>query len=138
MPITTSLLCTFTTPDALDSTLKKIIKAYTITFDAIYILESIEDTDILCVTYNIDSTAPIVGSIPDNTISLHRKKSTKTLYSINALNLLIASLNNGKLDRTFQIPWENYENTILVSAKSHLQQIHTKLLKIVKVSEMSP
>ena len=49
--------------------------------------------------------------IPD-TISLHRKKNTNTLYTINALNDLIRELNAGKLDKTYPIKWENYKNSL--------------------------
>jgi len=39
-----------------------------------------------------------------NTISLHRKKITNTLYTINALNELIKTINNGVLDTKYQVP----------------------------------
>jgi len=50
-----------------------------------------------------------------DTISINRKKQTNTLYSINALNSLIKVLNNGILDKTFVINWENYADTILLA-----------------------
>ena len=72
--------------------------------------------------------------IPANTISLHRKKATNTLYTINALNCLVKSLNDGRIDSKFQVPWEQYRNTILVTAHMELKVIPTKLLKILRLA----
>ena len=66
------------------------------------------------LTYNVDMNNSSSESMVDNTILVHRKKQTNTLYTINALNELIKSLNNGVLDKTFAIDWENYKNCILL------------------------
>jgi hypothetical protein len=39
----------------------------------------------------------MADSILENTILLHRKKESNTLYTINALNDLICSLNEGQI-----------------------------------------
>lgn len=135
--MSTQLLCTFCTAETLDSTLKKIVSTYTIAFDTIYVLDNIENESSLCCTYNVDTKDPIQGTIPEATISLHRKKATNTLYTINALNLLIAELNNGIVDKDFRVPWESYRNTILVTAYNKLKKITTKLNKIVKVQDVA-
>lgn len=132
----TQLLCTFCTEETLELTLQNIVKCYSIAFDSIYILQNVEAPNLLCCTYNIDVDAQPTSIIPDSTISLHRKKSTNTLYTINALNLLIAELNDGKVDKNFKINWENYRNTILVTAYGKLKKIVTKLNKIIKVSDI--
>lgn len=132
----TQLLCTFTVEDELDNTLRKIVNTYDIAFDTIYVLQNTDTPCALCCTYNILVGSDIEGDIPPATISLHRKKSTNTLYTINALNLLVADLNNGRMDKRFQIPWEEYRNTILVTAYGKLKIIHTRLDKIVKVSDI--
>jgi hypothetical protein len=132
----TQLLCTFCTTDTLESTLKKIVTTYDITFDTIYVLDNMDTPDSLCCTYNINMNSESKGEIPDATISLHRKKSTNTLYTINALNLLIAELNGGYVDKGFKIPWDDYRNTILVTAYNRFKKITTKLNKIVKVQDI--
>lgn len=132
----TSLLCTFTTVDELDDTLKNIVSTYSIAFDSIYILENVDTPCAICCTYNILLSEPINGSIPPSTISLHRKKSTNTLYTINALNRLVESL-HGNTSKNFQIPWETYRNTILVTAYNQLKVIHTKLDRIVKTKDIT-
>jgi hypothetical protein len=68
-----------------------------------------------------------------NTISLHRKKITNTLYTINALNELIMEINNGVLDTKFELPWEMYKNMILITNKEGLSRISTRILKIINI-----
>jgi hypothetical protein len=133
----TQLLCTFVNIEALDATLQQIVENYTVVFDTIYILENVDSPSSLCCTYNIDVNAPIGANIPKTTISLHRKKATNTLYTINALNLLVAELNDGKIDKGFAVPWNEYKNTILVVAYDKLKEIKTRLDKIVRVSELT-
>jgi hypothetical protein len=132
----TQLLCTFSATDFLEVTLGQIVSNYSIAFDTIYVLENIDNPASLCCTYNIPTDSIIGSSVPDATISLHRKKATNTLYTINALNALVAELNGGKADKRFMVPWEDYRNTILVTAYGKLKRINTKLHKIVKISEI--
>lgn len=132
----TQLLCTFTTVDGLDATLRQIVANYSIAFDTVYVLENIDSAASLCCTYNIFVDSPVGDDIPKETISLHRKKATNTLYTINALNLLVVELNDGRLDKNFMIPWKEFQNTILVTAYNKLKRINTKLHKIVKTTEI--
>lgn len=136
MSLNTQLLCTFCVEADLDDTLRKIVSTYEIAFGTIYILENTEQLGSLCCTYNINVDVDIVGNVPEATISLHRKKLSNCLYTINSLNLLILELNNGVLDKGYRIPWERYQNTILVTAYGKLKIIHTKLNKIIKASEL--
>ena len=70
------------------------------------------------------------GPIP-NTISLHRKKQSNTLYTINALNEVIRELNGGVLDKRFPIPWDDYYNSLLLTNENGLNKIPTKIHSIV-------
>ena len=126
----TQLLCTFTKRDNIDETISKIISAYEIIFNKIYIFEDINDpTDLMC-TYNVDPVN--LGNFVSNTISLHRKKQTNSLYTINALNAVIRSLNNGVLDKSFQIPWDQFRNCLLVTnEKTGYTKIDTKIYEII-------
>jgi hypothetical protein len=40
------------------------------------------------------------------------------LYTINALNSLIKSINNGVLDKNLQIDWDNYKDKLLIIKKT--------------------
>ena len=83
------------------------------------------------ITYNVDQGN--VNNIPENTILVHRKKDSNTLYTINALNELIKSLNGGVVDTRYQINWQHYRNTILLTQHSELKQLKTKIHKIIEL-----
>jgi hypothetical protein len=125
------LFCTFSPKDKLDATLDTIIGEYTIMYSKIFVLES-EDSDELLCTYNIEVQDTTTRVLP-NTILLHRKKETNTLYTINSLNLLIKSLNEGILDTSFRVEWQNYRNTVLLTQGDDLRKLSTKIHKIVNL-----
>ena len=77
------LFCTFTDIDNLDPLLEKIKSKYTIIYNKLFVLE-IVGKDEYVITYNVDQGN--VHTIPENTILVHRKKESNTLYTINALN----------------------------------------------------
>lgn len=125
------LFCTFSAKDKLEDTLTTIKSEYSITYSKIFVLES-EDSDEYLCTYNIEIDNGSTRILP-NTILLHRKKESNTLYTINSLNLLIKSLNEGVLDTSFRIDWLNYKNTILLTQGEDLKKLSTKIYKIVNL-----
>ena len=125
------LFCTFSAKDKLEDTLTTIKSEYTIMYSKIFVLES-EDSDEYLCTYNIEIDNGSTRILP-NTILLHRKKESNTLYTINSLNLLIKSLNEGVLDTSFRIDWLNYRNTILLTQGEDLKKLPTKIYKIVNL-----
>ena len=129
----TQLLCTFTTQHNLEQSIRDITKNFKIVFDKIYVLQNEDRTKELICTYNVDREEKIDFNAVSNTISLHRKKITNTLYTINALNELIKTINNGVLDTNYQVEWDTYKNMILISNKEGLQKIPTRILKIIEL-----
>ena len=129
------LLATFTTKDNLDETIEKITDAYTIIFNKVYVLQNEDNTDELICTYNVDTNEAIDYNKVKGTISLHRKKHSNTLYTINALNECIKNLNNGVLDSKFTIPWENFKNMLMVTNSEGLNKINTRIFKIISVEK---
>ena len=129
------LLATFTTKQGLDDTIKKIIGAYTIIFSKIYVLQNEDNVNELICTYNVDTENPVDYNKVDGTISLHRKKHSNTLYTINALNECIKNLNNGVMDSKFMIPWENFKNMLMVTNSDGLNKINTRIFKIEKINQ---
>ena len=127
------LYCTFTTSDDVEEIVKKIQSSYVILFNKIFVLESLDGEKIM-LTYNVDVGNSVKDSMVDNTILVHRKKQTNTLYTINALNELIKSLNNGVLDKKFPIEWENYQNCILLIQADGFNRIDTKIKEIINLS----
>ena len=129
----TQLLCTFTTQKNLEQTTHDISKNFNVIFEKIYVLQNENKTNELICTYNVDQDEEINYNDVKNTISLHRKKITNTLYTINALNELIMEINNGILDTSYQVPWDVYKNTILITNKDGLSRIPTRILKIINL-----
>jgi len=91
----------------------------------------VKSTDEYVVTYNVEQGN--VSDIPENTILVHRKKDTNTLYTINALNELIKKLNGGVVDPKYMVSWQHYRNCILLTNHNELKQLNTKIYKIVEL-----
>ena len=127
----TQLLCTFTNTQALSKSIDNIIDAYDILYNKLFVLRNESDTRELMCTYNIDSSGDVV--ILADTISLHRKKQTNTLYTINALNECIKTCNNGVLDTSFQLNWDNYRNSILLTADTGIRRIDTTVQEVIYI-----
>jgi hypothetical protein len=125
------LFCTFSPKELLEEKLAEINREYKIMYGKIFVLASAESDEYLC-TYNIEIEGSSTKVLP-NTILLHRKKETNTLYTINALNVLIKNLNNGLLDPTFPITWKEYQNSVLLTQESGLRKLNTIIHKIVNV-----
>ena len=124
------LFCTFTDLEGLDTLIEEIQSKYTIIYNKMFVLE-IVGKDEYVVTYNVDQGN--VQTIPENTILVHRKKESNTLYTINALNELIKKLNGGVVDTNFKIDWQHYRNCVLLTQHNDLNQLNTKIYKIIEV-----
>lgn len=124
--INNKLFGTFCEQENLDSTLDLIKYRYNIIYNKIFILQ-LSNNELFC-TYNIE-IANISDLLP-NTIMIHRKKESNTLYTINALNELIRSLNNGILDKNYIIDWNNYRNSLLLTQDNVYKKLETSILRI--------
>ncbi len=122
------LLCTFTTLEGMDELVKNLTTHYSIMYNKIFALH-IKESNEYVITYNIDQGN--IQSLPPSTILVHRKKHTNTLYTINALNELIKTLNGGFVDKSFPIEWNNFKNCILLTRQGELKQLKTKIHKII-------
>ena len=125
------LFCTFTDLNGLDELIEDIKSKYTIIYNKLFVLE-IVGKDEYVVTYNVEQAN--VHTIPDNTILVHRKKESNTLYTINALNELIKKLNGGVVDTKYQVDWQHYKNCILLTQHNELNQLNTKIYKIIEIN----
>ena len=127
------LYCTFVPEEDIEKTTSKIKSSYTILFNKIFVLESLDGEKIM-LTYNVDMGNSINEFSVKNTILVHRKKQTNTLYTINALNELVKSLNNGYLDKSYPINWNDYKNCILLIQADGYKRIDTKIREIINFS----
>lgn len=130
----TQLLCTFTTKEELQNTLKDIRKTYYIVYNYIYVLQNKGNLDELFVTYNIDTQYKPSYPLRD-TILVHRKKQSNTLYTINALNELVKEENGGVLDKTFEIDWNKFRNSIIVTNTEGTKRISTRIFEVIDLNK---
>jgi hypothetical protein len=130
LDLNNKLFCTFTTLDELDNLVADLTSRYTIMYNKMFVLQ-IKNNDEYVITYNVEQGN--VSSIPENTILVHRKKDTNTLYTINALNELIKSLNGGVVDPRYRIEWQHYKNTILLTQQNELKELKTKIHTIIEL-----
>ena len=124
------LYCTFLQDEGVEEVVGKILEEHVILFNKIFVLVSL-DNDKTMLNYNIDSPTDIL-QLP-NTILVHRKKQTNTLYTINALNEVIKYLNHGILDTTYQVDWTRFRNSLFLTRPDGFKKVRTRLKTIIEV-----
>ena len=129
----TQLLCTFTTKQKLNEVVDIVVTCNDVLYEKIYVFQNINELNQLICTYNVEHQPDYQENIID-TISLHRKKQSNTLYTINALNEVIREKNGGVLDKSYMVDWDEFENTLLLTNESGLSKIPTKILQIIDTS----
>ena len=130
----TQLLCTFTSKDTLQKTLQDIRETYVIVYNYIYILQNKANLDELYVTYNINTEFKPPHPLED-TILIHRKKESNTLYTINALNQLVREENGGVLDKTFIIDWQKFRNSIILTNTEGTKRIQARIFEVIEFNQ---
>ena len=124
----TQLLCTFAHKKDLELIVDYVTKSYTISERRMFVFSDADNRNDLYVTFNIEA----VGySKTPNTISIHRKKETNTLYTVNALNTIIRNANNGVLDKAFIVDWTLYRNSLLLTNEEELRRIQLQLVRSI-------
>ncbi len=121
----TQLLCTFAHRSDLNIVTDYIQQSYVIPERRIFVFANAEAADNLYCTYNADATT----QRGQNTISIHRKKETNTLYTVNALNEIIRAVNNGILDKTYQLDWSKYQNSFILTDDAGFRVIELTFFK---------
>jgi hypothetical protein len=124
------LFCTFTSGEELETLIDNITHSYTIMYNKMFVL-FVKSTNEYVITYNVDQGN--INVIPENTILVHRKKETNSLYTINALNELIKRLNGGVVDISYKVNWQHYRNCILLTQHNELKQLNTKVHSIIEL-----
>jgi hypothetical protein len=124
------LFCTFVRLEEIEAKVEELSSTYSIMYNKMFVLH-IKSNNEYVITYNVDQGN--VNEIPENTILVHRKKDTNTLYTINALNELIKRLNGGVVDTKFPINWKHYRNCILLTQHNELKQLNTKIHQIIEL-----
>lgn len=127
----TQLICTFVKKNQIDQTLDKISESFELLNDKVFLFKSVGLDDEMILSYNIilDSHKTFLS----DSILVHRKKETNTIYTINALNELIMNLNNGVLDKKFPIEWERYRDTMLLKKTDGLKMLKIQVVKVYSI-----
>jgi len=124
------LLCTFSTVLSFKTTIEEIKKFYSVYNNRFFIFTNINVPKEVFVTYNILSEEKEFPKF-QNTISIHRKKQTNTLYTLNAMNQIIKDENNGVFDKTYSVDWELYNNSLIITGTPSIRILPIKILEIV-------
>jgi hypothetical protein len=126
----TQLLCTFAKKLASSSTINGIKDFYNLSDPRLFVFEICNERDSIVITYNVAVTDGFLKKLP-STISIHRKKKTGTLYTLNAMNKIIEEENGGVLDRTFNIDWELYKNCLIITSPSGYRIVELQLIDVI-------
>lgn len=124
------LLCTFSNVSDFRNVMDQIRKFYTVYNDALFVFYNTKNVKDLYITYNIVNDNINFSKFP-GTISIHRKRQTNTLYTLNAMNQIIRDENNGVVDKTFQINWELYKDSLIITADNLIRVISIKIYDII-------
>ena len=124
----TQLVCTFTKKYQVDDTVNDIKKNFPLFNNKIFMFKPLEIKEDFMLSYNVimDSYKKFLP----NSIMVHQKSETNTIYTINALNELIMNLNNGILDKSYKIEWERYKNCALLKNKDGFKVVKILLFKV--------
>lgn len=120
------LLCTFTSKEQILRVIKEI-NDYNIILNTIEVFSEVKSKDYLLL-YEVEK----INQIPKRTLPVHKKSNTNTIYTINALNILVRNINNGIINRDVEIPWYNYSNKLLLTRGNNLIKKEIKFDQIIR------
>lgn len=122
------LLCTFTTIKDFREVVAEVQKFYEVYSQRIFAFTNVKSPKEVYLTYNVVNMQKGVPKFP-NTILIHRKKQTNTLYTLNAMNRLIEE-ENGHVDNTYVINWKLYENSLIITGEISVRIIPLKIFNV--------
>ena len=123
------LLCTFSKDVSYKEDIRNINELYIGKTIKFFIFKNVKLEKEIYITYNVE-----IFGVPKKypaTISIHRKKETNSLYTLNAMNKLIAEENDGIFDKSFNLDWELYRNCLILTNDIGVRIIDIKLLEII-------
>lgn len=124
------LLCTFSSTKSYKVTIEEIKKFYNVYSSRFFVFSNENNPDEVFITYNIVNEGKEFPKFT-NTISIHRKKQTNTLYTLNAMNQIIRDENDGVFDKTFSVNWQFYQNSLVITGEPSIRILPIKILEII-------
>lgn len=125
------LLCTFADIKSFREIIKEIKTFYSIPSAKFFVFNSVNSPKEMYITYNVISDGGIELAKFPNTISIHRKKQTNTLFTINAMNQIIKDENNGVFDKTHKVNWDYYKNSLIITGDISIKIIPLTIYDIL-------
>jgi hypothetical protein len=126
----TQLLLTFTGYEYIDDVIENIKSVYELSDNRIFVLVNKRNPKEAYLTYNVIKKNYM--NTPSRTILVHRKKETNTLYTINAVNQAILD-EVGVYDHSYDLNWNQYKNSLLLTDDYGLRRVSTKLDTIKEI-----
>jgi hypothetical protein len=123
------LLCTFSNSKDFCKILEDIRKFYEVYNNRIFVFSNVKNPKEIYLTYNVLNMKRDASKFP-NTILIHRKKQTNTIYTLNSMNRLIEE-ENGKRDPSYVLDWSLYENSLIITGDVSVRIIPLKIHSIV-------
>ena len=124
------LLCTFSSVKNYKTVIEEIKKFYNVYSGRFFVFSNMNTPEEVFVTYNIVNDKKEFPKFI-NTISIHRKKQTNTLYTLNAMNQIIKDENDGIFDKSFSVNWELYKNSLIITGEPSIRLLPIKILEII-------
>lgn len=125
------LLCTFSDKTNQKSLMEKIRRFYNLLDGKFFVFENCKNEELVMLTYNVEVPYKNFDRLP-STISIHRKKQTNTLYTLNAMNRVIEEENGGVFDKNFKLDWSIYKNCLIITSDNGYRVIDIRLTDIIK------
>jgi hypothetical protein len=123
------LLCTFSNDVAFTRIAEEIRKFYEVYSNRIFAFSNVKASKEIYLTYNVLNMQKDAPKFP-NTILIHRKKQTNTLYTLNAMNRLIEE-ENGRADNTYIVNWALYSNSLIITGDVSIRIIPLKIFSVL-------
>lgn len=124
-----SLFCTFSTIENYKNVIKEIRNFYTDVGRNIFVFSDGNNKHNIVLSYSVFFIDKKFDRLP-RTIGVHRKKETNTLYTLNAMNILISEENHGIFNENIILDWELYRNSLILSSDVSVKIIPLSLLSI--------
>lgn len=126
---TRQLLCTFSNSKDFRKIAEDIKQFYQVYNNRIFAFCNSKNPKEIYLTYNVLNMQKDAVKFP-NTILIHRKKQTNTLYTLNAMNRLIEE-ENGQMDNTYVVNWQMYSNSLIITGDVSIRIIPLKISTVV-------
>lgn len=123
------LLCTFSNNKDFRKIADDIKRFYEVYNNRIFAFSNSKNPKEIYLTYNVLNMVKDALKFP-NTILIHRKKQTNTLYTLNAMNRLIEE-ESGRIDNTYIVNWQMYSNSLIITGDVSIRIIPLKISTVM-------